>query len=239
MGQYEIVELLLQAGADRTMSYQNLTPLLTATQKGHIRIVQLLMTSSSKNVSLSVLRDMPIGQKKQVAERREVSAATSSVAKARSPRSSASLQVYEETAGSFSQHSSGEKAGDLTPSAAAAVADYPGRSIRSDIFRSAVSESKSAGTGRQKNSTSNANFMKGNDNFAAHKWQVALDYYKRALKEVELESENHYLIVGNMMQIYHGNAHGVKAKPDKVVKYARILEAQDVHLGMQGLSYLC
>ena len=41
-----------------------------------------------------------------------------------------------------------------------------------------------------------------------------------------------------MMQIYHGDAHGVKAKPDKVVKYARILEAQNVHLGMQALSYV-
>ena len=41
-----------------------------------------------------------------------------------------------------------------------------------------------------------------------------------------------------MMQIYHGDAHGVKAKPDKMVKYARILEAQDVHLGMQAQSYV-
>ena len=40
------------------------------------------------------------------------------------------------------------------------------------------------------------------------------------------------------MLIYDGDAHGVKAKPDKVLKYARILEAQNVHLGTQALSYV-
>ena len=65
-----------------------------------------------------------------------------------------------------------------------------------------------------------------------------MHHYKVALDEVEDQSQNYYSIVGNMMQIYHSDASGVKAKPDKVVKYARILEAQNVQRGMQALSYL-
>ena len=230
-GHYEIVELLLQAGADRAMPYQNLTPLLTATQKGHIRIVQLLMSNS---LSLTVPSHEFVDKRDQVAGRKEVSAASSSMA--RSPRSSVSSQVYEE-ATAFSQNLRGEKALNVMPSAAAA-GSYSSRSNRSDASKGAVSDSKSSDTERQRNSTSNANFAKGNDNFAAHKWHLALDYYKRALREIDLDSVNHYQILGTMMQIYHGGVHGVKANPDKVVRYARILEVQSVHTGMQALSFV-
>ena len=51
LGHREIVELFLQAGADKAFPCQNLTPLLVAVQKGHMHIVQLLMSSSFEAAS--------------------------------------------------------------------------------------------------------------------------------------------------------------------------------------------
>lgn len=226
--QYEVVELLMAAQADRTITYQGLTPLLIATRNGHTRIVQLLMDLSFTNVPLS---NRVKSSLEQLDGCKEVYSASSSVIADRPSRISASLQPGRMEA----------------PRSSAAAEVYARGSHRPELSGGIDSHRKSSGhkhrshgkgDRKEKKSTADANFTKGNDNFAAHKWQLALDYYKRALKEVELESENHYLILGNMMQICHGDAHGVKAKPDKVVKYARILEAQSVQSSMQALSLL-
>ena len=236
-GQYEIVELLIMGGADKAQSYQNLTPLLTATQKGHLRVVQLLMSNASQNLSLgtparfaSHITPEHALARVQVEGRKEVFA-VSAVTNHRAVATSSSMLVSE-GGSKLAQRSRGERPRELNQSAAAS-AGFSDKSSRAE-----PSASTSLDERRRHGVSKNDNLTKGNESFNTHKWRLALDYYKRALREVEIESENYYLILGNLMQIYHGDVHGVKAKPAKVLKYARILEVQTVHPGLQALSFV-
>ena len=210
LGYLAIVELLLQAGADRTLSYENEIPLLVATRKGHIHIVEFMKTPI-KSTPLTVLPIKPSYMQGKTSSQIDQSEVSS-----KSPMISASLLANAA----------------MLKSAAAASSD---KSMLSSDLDGRSSENV---VQTDKKSKAGEYLIKGNECFDSDQWQLALDNYKRALRKVKLDSENHYLILGKMMQIYHGNANGVEVRPSKVIKYARILVAQSVHPGMQALSCL-
>ena len=82
----------------------------------------------------------------------------------------------------------------------------------------------------------NEYLVKANAHFAANKFFLALDCYKRALKEAEPESEDYYSILSTMMSIYHNGSDSTAVKPDKAFKYANSLKDQTVGISLDQMG---